>query len=88
MVRSCCLIVACVTVLCQASLVSACINDRESRRSEKEFKSSYQEDQSPVPQTSPEEAPSAYPLLTYGGSGLGLTLLVVGGIVGLRSRKS
>ncbi len=71
-----------VTVLTTALILgsavppaAACLNDRESIRAEKEFKSSYQENQTPAPTYQPNSTPSIQ-LLTYGGSGLGAILLV------------
>jgi hypothetical protein len=52
----------------------ACINDRESQQSEKEFKSSYIENQTPP--ASPPDVTGDNQLLTWGGGGLGVALLV------------
>lgn len=63
----------------------ACINDRESQRSEKEFRSSYIEVEKPAYQPPP---PPENNLLIYGGSGLGASLLLGAGLLGLvRSRR-
>jgi hypothetical protein len=54
---------------------SACLNDRESIKAEKEFKSSYQENQSPAPTYQPESTPGIQ-VLTYGGSSVGALLFI------------
>ena len=56
----------------------ACLNDRESLKAEREFKSQYQEKPG-APAASPSEEPSTNDLLTYGGIGGG-ALLIVGAL--------
>jgi hypothetical protein len=67
------LIVASVALLVPTSLASACINDRESEKSEKEFKSRYIEVPAPTPQSEPAPSDNS---LVYGGTTLGVGLLV------------
>jgi hypothetical protein len=68
----------------------ACINDRESLQSEKEFKSSYIEKEIlPLPKEQYEPAPSSSDqLITYGSSGIGLALLAGACVLGMvRTRR-
>ena len=81
------LVVPALFLAAQAQPALACINDRESLQSEKEFKSSYIEKETPPPQYEPPPSNSDQ-LLTYGGSGLGLALLVGACVMGLvRTRR-
>ena len=66
------LLLAAVFVLASVSIAPACINDRESNKSEKEFKSNYLEQ--PVQPTSPPEPESN--LLVVGGTTAGTGLLL------------
>jgi hypothetical protein len=55
---------------------AACLNDGETARAEKEFKSSYHTQPS-TPPLPPEESPAASnPLVYYGLGGLGVALLL------------
>ncbi len=65
---------------------SACLNDREVEKTEREFKSSYMEKPAPTAPTSPEPAP-VNQLLTYGGSSAGAVLLLGGFVLALRRVK-
>jgi hypothetical protein len=63
-----------LVLLSQAAFASACINDRESEKSEKEFKSRYIDVKpEPAPEVSP---PAKDNLLVYGGSTVGAGLLL------------
>ncbi len=60
-----------------ASAATACINDRESDKAEKEFKSRYIDQQVPkntAPETSP--TPTENRLLTVGATSVGAMLLI------------
>jgi hypothetical protein len=68
---------ACVCVLYAASSAAACINDRESDKAEKEFKSRYIEQQAPG--SSPTSSPSNHEenrLVSVGATVVGASLLV------------
>ena len=71
-------ILACLTLAMLLAVhvgtVSACINDTESLQSEKEFKSTYIEKAPPAPQYQPETTNDN--LMVWGGSGVGVALLV------------
>ena len=67
--------------------VSACINDSESLQSEKEFKSTYIEKAPPAPQYQPEPT-SNDQLMVWGGSGVGVALLLGACFLGIvRTRR-
>lgn len=70
------LFVLCLTV----SPVLACINDSDTFKLEKQFKSLYPD----APQVSPQSEPESTGnnLLVYGGFGVGTTLLVATGLIG------
>jgi hypothetical protein len=72
----------------QVSMATACINDRESLRSEKEFKSSYIENQPRVAPSYQPEPSGDNQLLTFGGIGAGIALLVSGCVLGLGRTRS
>ena len=72
------LLAATFVFLAQASIASACINDRESNQSEKEFKSNYLEQ--PVTPVSPTEPENN--LLVIGGTTAGTGLLLSAFAVG------
>jgi hypothetical protein len=59
------------------SSASACINDRDTYKAEREFKSTY-EKAAPAPSPSPDPAPgeTRERLLTWGGGGTGVLLLL------------
>jgi hypothetical protein len=65
----------------------ACINDRESLKSEKEFKSSYIEQPMPAPQYQPQPT-TENPLVTYGGPAAGIALLLGGCALGVIKTRS
>ena len=73
-------------LLVPAGAATACLNDREVERTEREFKSSYIEKQAPPTPTYPEPTPKNN-LLTYGGSGAGMVLLLGGFVLALRRVK-
>jgi len=76
-------LVTTLAFLWNVSSVQACINDHDTLRHERQFKALYPDAPSPAPQAEPEGSR----VLAYGGSGLGLALLVAAGYVGLvRSR--
>ncbi|HBI45008.1 MAG TPA: hypothetical protein DDY78_19450 [Planctomycetales bacterium] len=54
---------------------SACLNDRESSKSEREFKSHYDDPTAMPADPTPSSAPTDR-LVAYGGTGLGAALLV------------
>ncbi len=64
----------CLTVF--ATAASACLNDRESSKSEKEFKSRYNDPPAAKP-ADPSPSPTDR-FFVYGGTGLGAALLVGG----------
>ncbi len=70
-----------LTALCLAvftGAAAACINDRESSKSEKEFKSRYNDPPTLQPTDSPPSSSPTDRLFVYGGTGLGAALLVGG----------
>jgi hypothetical protein len=75
-------VAALLTILAIAAPASACINDREVDRHEREFKSNYLDPILPG-SLSPEAEPAVRPL-AYGGLGAALLL----GAFFVRSRKS
>jgi hypothetical protein len=69
-------ILAAIFLAVFTTAASACLNDRESSKSEKEFKSHYGD---PPPAMPADPTPSSAPtdrLVAYGGTGLGAALLV------------
>lgn len=71
----------------QVTTASACINDSESLQSEKEFKSTYIEKAPPAPQYQPEPTANDQ-LMVWGGSGVGMALLVGACVLGVvRTRR-
>ena len=81
---------ACLTVAMLLAVhigtASACLNDRESLQSEKEFKSTYIEKAPPAPQYQPETTGDQ--LMVWGGSGVGVALLVGACVLGVvRARR-
>ena len=81
------LLVTLLALLVVASPATACLNDRESLQSEKEFKSGYIEIQTPA-QPAPSPASPTDQLLVFGGSGIGVSLLIGACVVCLvRTRK-
>ncbi|MBL8799717.1 MAG: hypothetical protein JNM56_37895 [Planctomycetia bacterium] len=73
-------LVALFVLLLTVSPALACINDSDTFKLEKQFKSLYPD----APQTPPpsEAEPSDNNLLVYGGFGLGAALLLTTGLVG------
>ena len=67
-------LLACVLVLAATGTASACINDSEVDRSEREFKSSYNE-RSPRGEPAPEYSPGGEPTGPLAFLGLGSALL-------------
>ena len=70
-----------------AASAAACLNDRESAKSEREFKSHYGD---PPPAPAPtESSPTGSPerLFVYGWTGLGAALLVSGLVVTVLPRR-
>jgi len=71
------------------SMAPACINDRESLQSEKEFKSSYIEKEAPAPQQYEPQPSPGDQLMVFGGSGIGAALLIGACVMGfVRPRRS
>ena len=61
-----------------AASATACLNDRESAKSEKEFKSSYGDPAPSPPSDAPPYSTPTDRLLLYGGTGVGAALLLGG----------
>lgn len=64
--------------------VSACINDRESIKSEKEFKSRYNDPQLVTPEYKPSEGKD---LMLLGMGGTGVAFLAAALVLGIRKSK-
>jgi hypothetical protein len=74
------LLTALLVLVVHVSSASACINDRDTFKAEREFKSTY-EKAPPAASPSPESpAESRERLLTWGGGGAGV-LLLLGAVV-------
>jgi hypothetical protein len=72
-----------------ASTAFACLNDRDINQAEREFKSSYQEDQPATPSLESQPSDLKEKLLVYGGGGAGAVLLIGAAVIGLTTvRKS
>ena len=80
------LFVTMLVAACAVAPVSACINDRDTFRNERQFKALYPDPAPSTPQT--EASPVGPYLLVYGGGGLGLGLLGAAGFFGLVRRPS
>ena len=77
------LVLTLAMLLAVVSPAAACINDRESLQSEKEFKSSYIEKPAPAPQQYEPEPSTADQLMVFGGSGIGVALLIGAALMGV-----
>ena len=66
---------ACLALGLSVSTATACINDRESYKAEKEFKSHYLDQQTPQDAV-PTSSPPANGLLTASATGFGALLLI------------
>lgn len=85
------LLAAAVILAVFAPAASACINDREVVATEKEFKSSYIDQQVPAPAPEYNKEPEPAPdnkLWVLGGSGLGIALLGGALVLGYMRPKS
>ena len=79
---------ALTALLAAAAPAAACINDSESEKAEKEFKSRYlQQPASPAAAPEYREADPAGPGLVWGGTAGGLALLAGAVVVGARGPR-